>query len=326
MALVTCPECGKEISDKASSCPYCGNPMAVLFEKPAAENDSKDKEEYDKYMALARRAKGEGNISNAAKYYDLAVQKNPQDWESSFYQVYFSSMNCKVGEIVTAATSIASCIDGTMQLIREQVKSDQQSRVLSEIVQDCTKAASMMGDNLVNFSMSTTQNTTVTRSKLVAVDAINVHCVTSLQKYFPHNDKVIAEAAKKHIAYLQGKSFLAQDYRAKYISLYTSLIRKVDSNYTQPEPRGGCYVATCVYGSYDCPQVWTLRRYRDNTLAETWYGRLFIHTYYAISPTIVKWFGHTEWFKKMWRGKLDRMVSDLNQKGVQDTPYKDQNW
>ena len=31
----------------------------------------------------------------------------------------------------------------------------------------------------------------------------------------------------------------------------------------------GCYVATCVYGSYDCPQVWTLRRFRDNTLAET---------------------------------------------------------
>ena len=39
---------------------------------------------------------------------------------------------------------------------------------------------------------------------------------------------------------------------------------------------GGCYVATAVYGSYDCPQVWTLRRYRDYTLAETWYGRAFI--------------------------------------------------
>lgn len=35
----------------------------------------------------------------------------------------------------------------------------------------------------------------------------------------------------------------------------------------------GCYVATCVYGSYDCPQVWTLRRFRDNTLAETMLGR-----------------------------------------------------
>lgn len=27
MALIKCPECGKEISDKAASCPNCGNPM-----------------------------------------------------------------------------------------------------------------------------------------------------------------------------------------------------------------------------------------------------------------------------------------------------------
>lgn len=89
---------------------------------------------------------------------------------------------------------------------------------------------------------------------------------------------------------------------------------------------GGCYVATAVYGSYDCPQVWTLRRYRDFTLAKTWYGRAFIKTYYAISPTLVKWFGHTEWFKKMWQGKLDRMVKKLNANGVENTPYIDLIW
>ena len=54
-------------------------------------------------------------------------------------------------------------------------------------------------------------------------------------------------------------------------------------------PKAGCYVATAVYGSYDCPQVWTLRRFRDHTLAASWYGRSFIRAYYAISPTLVKW-------------------------------------
>jgi hypothetical protein len=90
-----------------------------------------------------------------------------------------------------------------------------------------------------------------------------------------------------------------------------------------PQKSGGCYVATAVYGSYDCPEVWTLRRYRDYTLAETWYGRAFIKLYYAISPTLVRWFGQTSWFKKMWRGKLDRMVSRLHNGGVEDTPYED---
>ena len=99
-----------------------------------------------------------------------------------------------------------------------------------------------------------------------------------------------------------------------------------DLTYSNTNANGGCYVATAVYGSYDCPQVWTLRRYRDYTLAETWYGRAFVKTYYAVSPTLVKWFGHTEWFKKMWKGKLDRMVADLNAKGVKDTPYEDKVW
>lgn len=90
--------------------------------------------------------------------------------------------------------------------------------------------------------------------------------------------------------------------------------------------QGGCYIATCVYGSYDCPQVWTLRRYRDNTLASTWYGRAFIQAYYCISPMLVKWFGHTDWFKKLWKRKLDKMVTNLLSNGVENTPYQDKTW
>jgi hypothetical protein len=105
-------------------------------------------------------------------------------------------------------------------------------------------------------------------------------------------------------------------------------IKKHDPSYEIPGPshHTGCYVATAVYGSYDCPQVWTLRRFRDYTLAETWYGRAFIRAYYAISPTLVKWFGKTKWFKKMWRGKLDRMVKKLQNKGIESTPYQDKDW
>ena len=92
------------------------------------------------------------------------------------------------------------------------------------------------------------------------------------------------------------------------------------------QKKSGCYVATAVYGSYDCPQVWTLRRYRDNTLAKTWYGRAFIRFYYAISPTLVRLFGDAAWFQKLWRPKLDRMVRNLNAQGVLNTPYADRNW
>lgn len=29
MALIECPECGKQISENADSCPNCGNPMKI---------------------------------------------------------------------------------------------------------------------------------------------------------------------------------------------------------------------------------------------------------------------------------------------------------
>lgn len=95
----------------------------------------------------------------------------------------------------------------------------------------------------------------------------------------------------------------------------------------RPKPQsGGCYIATAVYGSYDCPPVWTLRRFRDRTLAATWYGRAFVRCYYAVSPTLVKWFGHTAWFRRIWKGRLDALVAKLQARGVEHTPYCDRMW
>ncbi len=85
----------------------------------------------------------------------------------------------------------------------------------------------------------------------------------------------------------------------------------------------GCYIATCVYGSYDCKEVWTLRRFRDNILSQNIFGRLFISVYYKVSPSIVKWFGKTNWFHKIWKPILNKMIKSLNSKGVKNTPYKD---
>jgi len=85
--------------------------------------------------------------------------------------------------------------------------------------------------------------------------------------------------------------------------------------------KSGCYIATAVYGSYDCPQVWTLRRYRDESLTKTWYGKVFIRAYYAVSPIFVKIFGKTKWFKQTWKVLLDIFVKRLNDNGVNNTHY-----
>lgn len=86
---------------------------------------------------------------------------------------------------------------------------------------------------------------------------------------------------------------------------------------------GGCYVATAIYGSYDCPEVWTLRRFRDLYLSQSWYGRAFIRIYYATSPMLVRFFGETGWFKQFWKNRLDKWVISLKHKGYSDRPYND---
>ena len=108
-------------------------------------------------------------------------------------------------------------------------------------------------------------------------------------------------------------------------AVFDKLISECEKTINPPKQKA-CYIATCVYGSYDCPEVWVLRRYRDNKLAKNCFGRAFIKLYYFISPKIVKLFGNTKWFRKMWRTKLDSMVRKYREEGFEDTPYDDMDW
>lgn len=95
------------------------------------------------------------------------------------------------------------------------------------------------------------------------------------------------------------------------------------SNKNISQTNNGCYIATCVYGSYDCPEVWTFRRYRDQVLRSSIIGIVFIKIYYAASPTLVKWFGGMKTFRTFNRKILDKLVSILNKKGFENKPYID---
>ena len=98
------------------------------------------------------------------------------------------------------------------------------------------------------------------------------------------------------------------------------------SNLTVKNSTAGCYVATCVYGSYDCPEVWILRRYRDNYLGERFFGRIFIKLYYTISPIIVKMFGKNKCFKRIFKKFLDKKIIKLKKIGYKDDKYEDKVW
>lgn len=127
--------------------------------------------------------------------------------------------------------------------------------------------------------------------------------------------------------YLDARAAAPYDFDAAVHGSFTLYARWISNTPSQPKPvTRGCYVATAVYGSYDCPEVWVLRRFRDDVLAESWYGRLFVRLYYAVSPAAVRLFGESGWFRDFFRARLDGMVDGLRARGFADTPYQDRDW
>ena len=85
-----------------------------------------------------------------------------------------------------------------------------------------------------------------------------------------------------------------------------------NSNSSTQKRSEGCYIATMAYGDYNHPKVMVLRRYRDNILAKSTYGRAFIKTYYWLSPKLVKILSNHKRINSIIRCLLDKVVEKLS--------------
>ena len=99
--------------------------------------------------------------------------------------------------------------------------------------------------------------------------------------------------------------------------------KSATSSSSSSNTKTGCYVATAIYHSYNCPEVYCLRRYRDYYLKKHLFGRMFIRFYYFVSPTMVKLFGKTKMFNNLFKPFLDKKVAKLKKKGYSSLPYND---
>lgn len=347
MKALTCEMCGSTDLIKEGGvfvCQSCGTKYSVEEAKKMMVEGTVDvkgtvkidtSSELQNLYEIARRAKDSGNNEQAEKYYDQILVKDPSSWEANYYAVYFKAMSCKIAEIWSAGHSMSNCLEPVLTLVKNNViDEEEQKKVLSEIyartssISDLLSSAArnhyegidiqIQADYVQEYVDNASESATTMYLLGDLVDTLFEGKYNTISANAWDDGINIHNQYLKYLVQKQGNIEMMQGYIEK--------IKKYNPDYKAPEfdqSSGGCYVATAVYGSYDCPEVWTLRRFRDNTLDSTWYGRLFIKTYYAISPTLVKWFGNTTWFKNFWRGKLDKMVSELRERGVESTPYKD---
>lgn len=345
MKALQCEMCGSQDLVKDGGvfvCQSCGTKYSVEEAKKMMVEGTVDvkgtvkvdtSDELKNLYEIARRAKDAENSANAAKYYDMILVKDPGSWEANYYVVYFKSMGCKIAEIWSAASDMANCQSSVIKLIKDNEKDETlQKAALTEISLRNTMISTML------FNAAKSHYEGIDSS--IQHNFIQEYCnnaASSAQIMYIFGDEVETvfegkysdisiqgwkggiDIHKEYVKYLQDKTA-----NINIINSYGDKIRKYDSSFTNPYvDTSACYVATAVYGSYDCPEVWTLRRFRDYTLDETWYGRLFIKVYYALSPTFVKYFGNVKIFKTQGKNILDRWVANLNSKGFENTPYRD---
>ena len=310
MALIKCPECGKEISDKANACPNCGNPMN---QQPQQVLQPQQEE----YLCCPRCGSRELHAEHKG----------------------FSGGKALAGALITGGIGLLAGTIGSRDTQITCLKCGKKFKAGEARVVKNPSAASI------------STNSTSLPTKHVCSICGYIYdggiapakcpiCKAPAEKFQPLDGNT-------------GYTLLPTNGTAMQTKLTCSICGYIIDGDTAPEKcpickapaekfemkdvpttsnpsssinntsSSGCYVATAIYGSYDCPEVWTLRRFRDLTLYETWYGRLFIKGYYAISPTFVKYFGNVRVFKSQGKKLLDRWVVMLNSKGYDNTPYKD---
>ncbi|MBQ7462395.1 MAG: zinc ribbon domain-containing protein [Bacteroidaceae bacterium] len=84
MALIECPLCGENISDKATTCPHCGYVVTVVDEQKATYKPQKQSRNWGKLIVLIIVAmiavfawnKIKRNESKKAEYTELIYQKS----------------------------------------------------------------------------------------------------------------------------------------------------------------------------------------------------------------------------------------------------------
>ena len=315
-ALV-CPQCQGEVElDKEQEfgfCKYCGTKIQNVKPdrvKLSGKVKIDESEFVAKQLANARRAKQKEDWDETEKYYNLVEQNDPTNIEAIFYSSYGKAKKSLVESDIYKRQAAFKVLTNCVSIIDDNfdAQKNDNEKIVAQISNDIISMAQseyVYNRKTNEYGLTTWDDRPQTITLFNELSRAFMVTLEHIAQSYSDTEKgkkiFYYTLALKHAEYVLQNGQLADPTSFQNIIMtYHTWLNGLDPNHlipaappVAPKTSSGCYVATCVYGSYDCPQVWTLRRYRDFELASTWYGRMFIHLYYAISPTIVKVFGKT---------------------------------
>ena len=94
--------------------------------------DSSDRVE--NLLLLARRARSDKNSEDAEKYYSEVLSYDPNNYEAQFCRLYYSAMNCTIGEIESKVYVIYNSLPSICNLIEENVPEEKKKDAFVEVL------------------------------------------------------------------------------------------------------------------------------------------------------------------------------------------------
>ena len=150
-------------------------------------------------------------------------------------------------------------------------------------------------------------------------------CNAAFDKYYDYKDKygnkgpltkaqIMGSTLQKYAyrAIEYAPADIVENYRTKIKDSvsFVEAVKRGDYD-SKTKNKTGCYIATAVYGSYECDEVFTLRRFRDDYLSNYFFGRWVIRFYYIVSPYAAKHIHPNSKIGKVIRHLLDRLIAQM---------------
>ncbi len=249
------------------------------------------------------------------------LERDPDNWKAIFFKELSQAWNGNPNEI-NSFNSIMTASDIAIK------------KVEKEGTEDISETKNYIANQMLKFSSTLVNVTDENHERsqqmvyfywdaLLFAIKINEYCVDLVYENEVYNlyDNIVKYASELEVRRLYDTPEFyeslepiedVKDYAKDVKETYLKKIKEIDPNYQQEEVGDDtCYIATSVYGSCMSNEVMTLRRFRDNTLYNYFFGRLFIIIYYATSPYLVRYFRNNRIFNKIFRNLLDFIVKKL---------------
>ena len=308
----TCPACGGQLQipdDRETvKCMYCGCDIVVrdVLHIQAHAN-------VGNLMTLAATAQEGGNVDEAYKYYTQVLEyegSNSAAWFGKAEAAGWSSSLAqpRIAEMVT-------CFESAIQYSSTEERANVAKNAADSIHQVCSVlyVVSLEGENkqLAIEIDAMRSGVKVSTSDVYAERFVQrevlLEGLRRAHTYSPQDQSIIQDIighcthdivfwafvgrrsdAGAYVKSLsQSKKAFLQQIRDEYIARMRALNPQYEAEPVKTSS-GPCFVATAAAGDPFHPSVIILRRYRDERLRRTAFGRLFIRCYELIGPHLAQ--------------------------------------